>query len=270
MSMLRQHFHELPAQARQAVTDKTGPIHAARTAGGGMNSGIACFLDTDSGAVFVKGIPADHPQAPAQQREAAINPHLPPACPRLYWHIEAGGWVLLGYEVLAARHADYHPGSPDLPLVATALAELQEVAAPANIPIKVAEQRWAAYAPPGTAGLFAGTTLLHTDFAPDNVLVDERAHLIDWAWPTRGAAWIDPAVLALRLLDSGHTTAEADAFACTFASWRNADPAAKTAFAAACAALWREIADEDPSAWKRGMATHAAALEASLAERFAR
>ncbi|WP_344387182.1 aminoglycoside phosphotransferase [Streptomyces vastus] len=262
--MPRQHFHQLPAEVRQAVADKTGPIHAARTVGGGMNSGIAAYLDTDSGPVFVKGIPADHPQAPAQQREAAINPYLPRACPRLFWHLETGGWDLLGYEVLAGRHADYSPGSPDLPLVADALAELQEVTAPAGVAIKAAEQRWAACAPPGTAGLFAGDTLLHTDFAPDNVLIAERAHLIDWAWPTRGAAWIDPAVLILRLVDGGHAVEEAEAFAQTFPSWRAADPAAKAAFGIANRALWAEIAQGEATEWKRGMAQRAEELAAFL------
>ncbi|WP_405896025.1 aminoglycoside phosphotransferase [Streptomyces sp. NBC_00104] len=262
--MLRQHFHELPAEARQAIADKTGPVQAARTAGGGMNSGIAALLDTDSGPVFVKGIPADHPQAPAQQREAGINPHLPQDCPRLYWHLETAGWDLLGYEIITGRHAVYAPGSPDLPLVATALTDLQAVTAPADIVIKVAEQRWASYAPPGTVGLFAGNSLLHTDFAPDNVLIKERAHIIDWAWPTRGAAWIDPAVLILRLMDAGHTVDEADAFARTFPSWHGADTAAKAAFSTANSALWREIADADATAWKRGMAAHAAALAAFL------
>ncbi|MGA5443758.1 hypothetical protein ACPCKW_30240 [Streptomyces griseoincarnatus] len=56
MSMIRRHFHDLPVEARQAIADKTGSVHAARTAGGGLNSGIAAFLDTDQGPVFVKGI----------------------------------------------------------------------------------------------------------------------------------------------------------------------------------------------------------------------
>jgi hypothetical protein len=255
--MPRRHFHDLPVKARHAIADKTGPIHAAHTAGGGMNSAIAAFLDTGSGPVFVKGIPQGHPQAVAQQREAAINAHLPAACPRLYWHIEAGGWSLLGYEVLKGRHADYAPGSPDLPLVAAALAELQQVTAPADLAIKKAEQRWASYAPPGTAHLFAGGALLHTDFAPDNILITTRAHLIDWAWPTRGAAWIDPAVLILRLLDAGHTPAKAHAFADQFPSWRTAPTDAVQAFATANAALWDEIARNDLSPWKARMARHA-------------
>ncbi|MER5402217.1 aminoglycoside phosphotransferase [Streptomyces sp. NPDC002599] len=255
--MRRRHFHDLPAQARQAIADKTGPIRTARTAEAGRNSGIAAFIDTDDGPLFVKGIPTDHPQAPAQRREAAIAPHLPRACPRLHWHLETAGWDLLGYEVIHGRHADYAPSSPDFPLVAAAIQELQETTAPRDIAIKTADDRWASYAPPGTADLFAGDTLLHTDLAPHNVLIDDRAHIIDWAWPTRGAAWIDPAILILRLLEAGHTLTSADGFARRFPSWRSAPVHAVQAFAAANAAAWAEIANVDDAPWKTAMACHA-------------
>lgn len=264
MSMPRRRFEDLPAQARQAIANKTGPVHATRTAEGGLNSGIASFIDTDHGTVFVKGIPTGHTQAPAQRREAAINPHLPPACPRLHWHLEVAGWDLLGYEVLHARHADYKPHSADLPLVAAAVADLQAIAAPADIAIKEAGQRWAQYAPPGTSALFAGTTLLHTDLAPHNVLINAQAHIIDWAWPTRGAAWIDPAVLILRLLEAGHTVTSAAVFADQFPSWHNAPTEAVQAFTAANAALWAEIARVDDAPWKAAMASHAAAFDTHL------
>ncbi|MEU2901056.1 hypothetical protein ACWC4E_33150 [Streptomyces sp. NPDC001273] len=52
VSMIRRQFHDLPAAARQAIASKVGPVHAARTAEGGLNSGIAAFLDTDHGPVF--------------------------------------------------------------------------------------------------------------------------------------------------------------------------------------------------------------------------
>ncbi|MEU0282631.1 aminoglycoside phosphotransferase [Streptomyces sp. NPDC006195] len=265
--MSRIPFERLPAGIRRAIADKTGAVHQAATAPGGMNSGIASVLETESGRVFMKGIPADHPQVGAQRREAAIAPHLPASCPRLYWHLELDGWSLLGYEVVGGRHADYAPGSPDLPLVEAALTELQAVTAPADIEIKDAVERWADYAPPGTLQYFSGDTLLHTDFAPDNVLiVDKRARLVDWAWPTRGAAWIDPGALALRLMDSGHPVEEAIAFAGRFPSWRDAEPEALVAFGAATAALWREIAEEDGIPWKRRMGERAATFAYVLAK----
>ena len=265
MSMSRIPFDQLPADVRQAVADKTGTVHRAVTAPGGMNSGIASVLTTDSGRVFVKGIPTGHPQVGAQRREAAVAPHLPASCPRLYWHLETGGWSLLGYEMVDGRHADYAPGSPDLPLVEAALTELQGITAPADVDIKRAEERWEPYAPPGTARRFVGDALLHTDFAPDNVLVTEgQARLVDWAWPTRGAAWIDPGALALRLMEAGHPVEAALEFASRFPSWLGAAPEALAAFGVATAALWREIAGPDDSVWKRAMAEQATTLARAL------
>ncbi|MFE2022965.1 hypothetical protein ACFW9O_33525 [Streptomyces sp. NPDC059499] len=157
------------------------------------------------------------------------------------------------------------PGSADLPLVAAALTELQGITAPANIEIKDAADRWAPYAPSGTLRHFAGDALLHTDFAPDNVLITQgRARLVDWAWPTRGAAWIDPGALALRLMDAGHSAEQAIAFVGCFPSWRNAAREALAAFGAATATLWREIAEQHSDEWKQGMAEHAAELERVL------
>ena len=58
-------------------------------------------------------------------------------------------------------------------------------------PLKRAEDRWKPYVEdPGDAVAFAGHALTHTDWAPDNVLIAPgRPWLIDWAWPTLGAAW---------------------------------------------------------------------------------
>ncbi|WP_333769609.1 aminoglycoside phosphotransferase [Streptomyces sp. IBSBF 2435] len=263
--MSRIPFEQLPVDVRQAVADKTGAVRQAVTAPGGMNSGIASVLETDSGPVFVKGIPTGHPQVRAQHREAAVAPYLPASCPRLYWHLEFGGWSLLGYEVVDGRHADYAPGSPDLPLVEAALAELQEITAPADVEIKQAVDRWAQYAPRGTVQHFDGDALLHTDFAPDNVLIaGGRARLIDWAWPTRGAAWIDPGALALRLMDAGHPVESALECANRFPSWRDAAPEALAAFGTATASLWREIAEQDEALWKRAMAEQATVLARAL------
>ncbi|MGH3327759.1 MAG: aminoglycoside phosphotransferase [Streptomycetales bacterium] len=201
-------------------------------------------------------MPTDHPQARTQQREAGINPHLPLACARLLWHLQAEGWDLLGYEHIGGRHADYTPGSPDLPLVAHAVAELQHIRCPAT-PLKRAEQRWAAHAGASAMPQLAGDILLHSDLAPHNILITRQAHIIDWAWPTRGAAWIDPAVLILRLMEAGHTAPAADAWAQQFPSWARAPHAAVSTFSRANARVWDEIARNDPQGWKKNIARHA-------------
>lgn len=71
-------------------------------------------------------------------------------------------------------------------------------------------------------------------------------------------------MLILRLLEAGHTLAEADAFARRFPSWGTAPAEAKRAFAAANAAAWQEIARADAAPWKAAMAGHAVALHTHL------
>ncbi|MER7820614.1 phosphotransferase [Streptomyces sp. NPDC096153] len=252
MSMPRMHWDDLPAPARDAITERTGPVEKVETVQGGANSGFAARVHTASDVIFVKGIPAGHSQMPTQRREAAINPYLPPASPTLLWNVQEGGWDLLGYECILARHADYSPGSPDLPLVAAAIEELQAIDSPPLPFVKTATARWAAHLT--DSAVLEGATLLHTDLAPHNVLVTDRAHLIDWAWPTRGAAWIDPAVIILRLMEAGHTAQDADQWAQRFPSWASAPAGGVEAFSTANAAVWAEIASHDPLPWKQRMA----------------
>jgi len=245
--MPRISWHDLPAGTRTAVAVHTGAVHAARTAGTGINSGIAAMINTERGSFFVKGVPIDHSQARTQQREADINPHLPLGSPWLLWRVRTAGWDLLGFELLHGRTADFSPGSPDLTKVVDALDRLARTPCPA-IPLKDVAQRWAPYTDPAALHLLHGEHLLHTDMAPHNVLVgDHGAHLIDWAWPTRGPAWADPAVWVLRLLEAGHTPEQADTWAARLPAWRAAPPAAVAAFADANAALWAELAAQDPA-----------------------
>jgi hypothetical protein len=81
-------------------------------------------------------------------------------------------------------------------------------------------------------------------WTPDNVLISEhRAWLIDWAWPTLGAAWTDPACWVLRLMASGgHTAPEAEQQASRLPAFQAADPAHIDLFATANVRLWDEIA----------------------------
>lgn len=66
---------------------------------------------------------------------------------------------------------------------------------------------------------------------PGNVLVNGRAYLVDWAWPTRGAAWIDPACLAVWLIASGHSPYSAESCAARVPSWQSAPADALDEFA---------------------------------------
>lgn len=102
-------------------------------------------------------------------------------------------------------------------------------------PVKYADDRWKSCdADPSDAEMLDGTALIHTDWMPGNVLISEgRAWLIDWAWATLGAAWIDPACWLLRLMAHGHTAEDAESIASCLPAYRAADPAHVDAFARA-------------------------------------
>jgi hypothetical protein len=57
---------------------------------------------------------------------ADINSYVVPLASRLLWHIETAGWNVLGFEPIDGHHADYAPGSSDLPKVAEALRQRDE------------------------------------------------------------------------------------------------------------------------------------------------
>jgi thiamine kinase-like enzyme len=79
--------------------------------------------------------------------------------------------------------------------------ELAAVGRP-DLPVKQARQRWTAYVDcEAGLDLLDGDALLHTDFNPLNVLLGpDRVWIIDWVWPTRGAAFIDAACLLIRAM----------------------------------------------------------------------
>lgn len=263
MAVPRIAWEQLPASVRHAVDALTGPVLSATTVGDGQNSAIATILQTSQGRVFLKGLRTDHRGVVTQQREAAINPHVREVSPELLWRIEIDGWDLLCLEHVDGRGADYTPGSPDLPRLVAAMRRLAELPCPDLPPVyfKRAEQRWAeTISDPAARDVLAGDTILHTDYNPTNILItrDGHAQIIDWAWPTKGAAWIDPACLIPRLIACGHSPVSAEDVARQCPAWENADPAAIDLFAAALTTLWGDIAlDQSDEPWKQTLALSA-------------
>lgn len=256
----RIQWDELPGTLKEAISAHTGPVTAGHAVTAGQNSPLAAIAETVSGAVFVKGLPSDHPRVKTQAREAAAAPLVSAISPALLWHFDEVGWNVLGYEYVPGRHANYGPGSPDLDLIIGLMQALAAVEVPKEHgPMKYADDRWKPYVDnPDDARLFAGTTLTHTDWMPDNVLITPGgARLIDWAWPTLGAAWTDPAYWLLRLMARGHTAREAEALAARLPAYASADPAHVDVFARANVRVWDEILESNQHPWVKRMA-HAA------------
>ena len=203
--------------------------------------------------MFAKGLPSCHRRVITQAREAAVAPLVGEISPALLWHFDEAGWNVLGYEYADGRHADYTPGSPDLDRLVQLMDALGEIKVPDDPgSFKRAEDRWKPYLDdPQTAEILAGPVLAHSDWTPDNVLVSpHRVWLIDWAWPTLGAGWTDPACWILRLMASGgHTAPEAERQASRLPAFQAADPAHIDLFAAANVRLWEEVTQSSTSAW---------------------
>ena len=251
-------WDDLPQSLKQAIEARTGRIADVRVATAGQNSPLAAVIDTGDGKVFVKGMPSDHRRVITQAREAAVASLVIEISPALLWNFDEAGWNVLGYEYVDGRHADYTPGSPDLDRLVHLMDALSAIKVSDDPgPFKRAEDRWKLYVDdPESASAFAGPVLTHSDWTPDNVLVSpHRAWLIDWAWPTLGAPWTDPACWVLRLMASGgHTAPEAEWQASRLPAFQAADPAHIDLFAAANVRLWDEIAHSSASAWTKDMA----------------
>ncbi len=141
-------------------------------------------------------------------RERAIASTVRPIAPALVWEAEDYDWIVLGYEVVSGRRADFTTDSPDLSVVGELINQLCTLPVP-KVAQTWAENRWDRFTEPETAArLFRGGTLLHTDIHPSNVMVgDGRSWLVDWSWPRLGAAFIDPACVVVQLISAGHTPA---------------------------------------------------------------
>ncbi|MDR6318949.1 phosphotransferase [Actinoplanes couchii] len=214
---------------------------------------MTAILHTSKGETFCKAVRETHRLAWLHRREAELNPHLPDLVPRLQWHVEAAGWIMLGFDKAPGRHVNVAPGSPDLPRLAATLSVIAATPAPRPpVRIQPATTRWADYLPPEVVD---GDTLVHTDMSTANFLVDPYSiSVVDWAMPCRGAPWLDTTLMIARLIRAGHTPAQAEQWAAQVPAWRDGPPDAITAFATACAARSAEWAEQHPAPHFRELA----------------
>ena len=279
--MNRRSWVELPDAVRHAVQKHCGRVLRTEVPEAGRNSAFAAFLYTTSGTVFCKGIPTGDRLFNAHRHEVHVNTHLRELTTnvsRLLWTVEAGGWLLAGYETVSGRHADFSPGSADIPQVVDALSLLAQELTPSPVPevapfsrkyARLAGWQWLAdnYADDldpwekhhldqliqndaDVPAALVGESLVHADIHELNLLVDDgQVNIIDWAWSRTGPVWIDGALLVVRLVAAGHQPGDAEGI--VSGTWGMQHPTATddavTVFATTTYGQWRRFAIEFPS-----------------------
>jgi hypothetical protein len=273
--IIRRIWAELPDEVRQEVERRCGRVLVENPATAGRHSEFSATLDTaGAGRVFVKGITIDHPQAGGHRHEVYVNPWLPDVAPRLSWTVEAGGWLMLGFEYLPGRHADLAPGSDDLAMITDAVSVMAEALRSCQATqVPVLAEQWSrlvawrrlSHDPPtdlhpwSRANLdrfvqweqrafqsIRGDSLAHTDLHPLNMIIDESARIVDWAWSRQAAAWVDTGFLVLRLIRSGHSPIDAERWAGGISVWGEASESDRTAFAIGVLGLWEFLQRDQP------------------------
>jgi len=234
----------------------TGEVTSIQRTERGFSSDLTALVVCEAGTFFVKAVRNQQGgRLDSLTRERLINPHVVPVSPPLRWTAETAVWAALGFEAVAGRHADFTPGSPDLPAVVGQVDRIGRLELP-SVAESWAETRWDRFADDAaSAALLAGDALLHTDINGSNILLSgPTGWVVDWAWPTRGAGFIDPACLVLQLIAAGHSAPLAERWASGCTVWLDADPKGLDVFASANVRMFRHLTSRKPdAAWLRSM-----------------
>lgn len=240
------------------VAPHTGEVFDVHHSSRGFSSEVTAAVECESGPFFLKALrsPAGG-RRKSIERERLINPHVRDVSPAVRWYVEDGGWYVLGFDVAeGGRWPRFEPDSADLTAVVQVLNRVSAIPCP-TIAQDWAETRWNKWAgDEDEAKLFAGDALLYTDINPDNILLcDRTTWVVDWSWPTRGAAFIDPALFVVQLVAAGHDPQSAQGWGERCEAWDTAGPRALDAFAAANSRMLRSFAERMPEAeWHGAMA----------------
>ncbi|MCP2169697.1 Phosphotransferase enzyme family [Goodfellowiella coeruleoviolacea] len=224
----------------------------------------ATLVLADQQRVFVKGVSGVSRRMWFLRNESTAPRLAGDLAPRVLFHadFDQDDWLVVVFEHVEGRAADFTPGSGDLPRIAGTLDQLSGTTAPGVRSLRErwsGGQKWRALVEDNQVGgwaekclseltkweavapeLLVGDALLHTDLHQDQFIIgaDGSVRVIDWGWPASGAPWVDVAFLVIRLIAAGHTPAEAERWAAGVPAWSTADGDAVTAFACYVSGLW--------------------------------
>ncbi|MGZ4590927.1 MAG: phosphotransferase family protein [Actinomycetes bacterium] len=261
----------VPEHVRTGVEDALGSaIVTTVTQVGGFSPGAAVrVVCADGRRAFVKAAgSALNPDTPELNRAEIVALRLLPdqtPAPRLLSSYDDGDWVALVLEDVDGRRPDLPWGDAHVAAMARTLRTVAETRAHDELPAfgdrALSLDAWddIAAQPDGIDArlterlpemreaqelarrVTAGDWLVHWDARADNVLIREgTAVLLDWAWASRGAPWLDTLLLAMDFQIQGGPSS--DAFLREHPVTRDVPPEHLRAVVACMVGVWAERA----------------------------
>ncbi|MFI6273419.1 phosphotransferase [Micromonospora zamorensis] len=100
-----------------------------------------------------------------------------------------------------------------------------------------------------------GGTLIHSDLNPANLIVTPLGlRIVDWAWATKAAAWVELALLVPWLIGSGHSAEQAEEWIAQLPAWTAIDRQVLDDFASKNATKWAAKSRQNTERWVRDLA----------------
>ncbi|MDG4792604.1 aminoglycoside phosphotransferase [Micromonospora sp. WMMD1082] len=248
---MRSDWNVLPKAVTTEIAVRVGGIIDVHAAPNGDHAEIASTVTGSTGRVFVKAAGGEF-SVRSLRYELAATLAIDGHPPVVLWHFECDGWLVVGVEHLAGPHPDLSPGGADLDLLAVALKGLQETPAPGG--------RW--FTPEARLGFvhpaMDGGMLIHSDLNPANLIKTARGlRIVDWAWASKAAPWVELALLVQWLIGSGHTPEQAEEWLAQFPAWTNVDREVVDHFASRNATKWSAKSRGTAERWVHDLAAWA-------------
>ncbi|MET7969760.1 phosphotransferase [Micromonospora sp. NPDC005305] len=240
---MRSDWTALPDSVTTGIAERIGGTFEVSPAPSGNHAQIASTVSGPAGPVFVKAAVGEL-NVRSLRYELAATRAIDRHPPAVLWHFESDGWLVVGTEHLAGPHPDLSPGNADLDLLAVTLKALQETPAPG--------EPW--FTPTARLGFahpaMDGETLIHSDLNPANLIVTAQGlRIVDWAWATKAAPWVELALLVQWLIGSGHSAEQAEEWLAQFPAWTATDRDVLDNFASRNASKWSAKSRQSTEGW---------------------